>query len=91
MYAFIVLKKWMDWILENDNDLAIFLKTVGTPCILIDCKGNLSSKYNNVHGFYIRILDGWCVRYNRDLLTDDKSVVVENTISLRVSEPMDMD
>jgi hypothetical protein len=91
MYAFIVLKKWMDWILENDNDLAIFLKNVGTPCILINCTGNLSSKYNNVHGFYIRILDGWCVRYNRALLTEDNSVVVENTIHLTVSESIDMD
>ena len=91
MYAFIVLKKWLDWILENENDLAVFLKTVGTPCILIHSSGQLNSKYNNVAGFYIRILDGWCVKFNRALLIEDKSAVVDNAISLTVSEPMDMD
>jgi hypothetical protein len=91
MYAFIVLKKWLDWILENENDLAVFLKTVGTPCILIHSSGPLNSKYNNVHGFYIRILDGWCVTYNRALLIEDKSAVIESAICLTVTEPIDMD
>jgi len=86
MYAFIVLKKWMNWIRDNENDLAVFLREVGTPCILTSSV-YLGSTYNGVPGFYIRVPPGWGIRYNFSLLHESVLLTnAEHPISLSISE-----
>jgi len=90
MYTFIVLKKWLNWILDNENDLAVFLSEVGTPCILTKGGSQLGSTYNGVPGFYIKVPPGWGIRYNYGLLQESLQLVnAEHPISLAISETVD--
>ena len=66
MYAFIVQETWSKY---GSNDYAGFLRAVGTPSLLMNPKE--SNTFNDVSGFYVKIEEGWAVRYKSTLVTND--------------------
>jgi hypothetical protein len=67
---------WLLWVKTHNNDFASFLRTVGTPSLSNDTSYSLS-----VSGFYVRMMPGWTIRYNRNLICDD-----DETIELKIGE-----
>ena len=78
MYAYITLNDWMIWVKTRNNEFASFLREIGTPCIL----SSKAPPLDDTPGFFIPILPGWCVRYNRGLLLQEPTELIE----LRICE-----
>lgn len=81
MHAFIVSAAWMKWVATRDNSFKNFLAEVGTPSI-VAFTGSLASSCNGVPGFYIKIPDGWSVKFSPGLQVDE----TVSDIMLKVSE-----
>jgi hypothetical protein len=68
MYAFIVNEAWKKFAgSDRTNDFATFLRVVGTPCLTMSY--DAEEQFNNVSGFYVKLVAGWAVRYRSELLT----------------------
>lgn len=66
---------------SRDNSFKNFLAEVGTPS-LVGFAGTLANNFNGVAGFYIKIPDGWTVKFTPSLRAlDDLSKII-----LKVSE-----
>ena len=66
MYAFIVNNAWSNY---GSKDVAMFLRDVGTPSLKMDF--NDCNTFNEVSGFYVKIEEGWAVRFRSELVTND--------------------
>lgn len=70
MYAFIVNEAWKKFVATRGNgssDYATFLRVVGTPCLTMSY--DAEEEFNEVSGFYVKLVAGWAVRYRSELLT----------------------
>lgn len=81
MHAFIVSSAWMKWISVRDNSFKNYLAEVGTPS-LVGFAGTLANNFNGVAGFYIKVPDGWSVKFAPMLRDVDEL----SEIVLKVSE-----
>ena len=82
MYAFIVNEAWKQFAgsdVDRCNDFATFLRVVGTPCLTMSY--DAEEQFNDVSGFYVKVVAGWAVRYRSSLLTiteDPAACLTEN-------------
>lgn len=82
MYAFIVNEAWKKFVAtgsnggSGSNDFATFLRVVGTPCLTTTYDSE--EQFNEVSGFYVKVVAGWAVRYRSELLTisEDPTVAI---------------
>jgi hypothetical protein len=65
MYAFIVNNAWSNY---GSKDVAMFLRDVGTPSLKMDFNDSITA-FNEVSGFYVKIEEGWAVRFKSELVT----------------------
>jgi len=68
----------MDWVKTHNNEFSSFLREIGTPCIVF----SKLMPFDDIPGFFIPILPGWSIRYNRKLIIRTAVELIE----LRVSE-----
>jgi len=82
MYAFIVNEAWKKF---ATNDFATFLRVVGTPCLTMTYAAE--EQFNDVSGFYVKLVAGWAVRYRSTLLTitEDPAAAAATDASLTES------
>jgi hypothetical protein len=78
MYAYITLNEWIIWVKTHNNEFSSFLSEVGTPYIV----GAKERTIDDIPGFFVPILPGWCIRYNRNLIVRTTVELIE----LRISE-----
>jgi len=67
MYAFIVNNAWSNY---GSKDIAGFLRDVGTPSLMMNFNDSLTA-FNEVSGFYVKVEEGWAVRFKSELITND--------------------
>ena len=72
----------MIWVKTHNNEFPSFLREIGTPYIFCSKSMPLEMPFDNTPGFFIPVLPGWSVRYNRGLLLREPTELIE----LRVSE-----
>lgn len=65
MYAFIINNAWANY---GSKDVAGFLRDVGTPSLKMDFKDSITA-FNEVSGFYVKVEEGWAVRFKSELVT----------------------
>jgi hypothetical protein len=80
MYAFIVNEAWLKYDSKNASQ---FLRDIGTPSLLMN-PNDLNTTFNNVSGFYVKIEEGWAVRFNSELVTYDASQLASTMASLNM-------
>lgn len=66
MYAFIVNNLWSNY---GSGDMACFLRDVGTP--MLSMAPNEGKSFNSVSGFYVKVEEGWALRFRSDLARDN--------------------
>ena len=71
MYAYIVDNLWSQY--PNKN-YAEFLRVVGTPALVTDPDG----VFNSVSGFYVKVENGWFIRYKSKLQLVDFDLSLES-------------
>lgn len=83
MYAFIVNEAWKKFVATSNggSDFATFLRVVGTPCLTMSY--DAEEEFNEVSGFYVKLVAGWAVRYRSELLT-----ITEDPTSSSLTESM---
>jgi hypothetical protein len=78
MYAFIVNEAWKKFVATGgSSDYATFLRVVGTPCLTTTYDSE--EQFNEVSGFYVKVVAGWAVRYRSELLTISEDPTVTAT------------
>lgn len=87
MYAFIVNEAWKKFIGTGSSDFATFLRVVGTPCLTMSY--DAEEQFNDVSGFYVKVVAGWAVRYRSELLTiseDPATCLIEGMAAMVIDE-----
>ena len=83
MYAFIVNEAWKKFVATASSDYATFLRVVGTPCLTTTYDSE--EQFNEVSGFYVKVVAGWAVRYRSELLTISEDPTAAATADLTES------
>ena len=90
MYAFIVNEAWKKFVAtggsNGGSDFATFLRVVGTPCLTTTYDSE--EQFNEVSGFYVKVVAGWAVRYRSELLTISEDLTAAATAAADLTESL---